>query len=447
MRRGAGRALSIGLVATALSASAATTPVFAQNTAQLPLQFDFLPPGARSVGMGSAFIAAADDATAAFTNPAGLSRLARREISAELRFKRLDTPFLFGGRITGTITNTGLDTIPNPVYREDVDDQFGPAFISFLWPVGSKASVIGYRHEVATIENTYFSQGVFERAVELGVVDDRTRTTPTGGSREIKIRNYGGSVGYKLTDKVSVGGGVSFYQFHLEADFARFGIVGNFAGQPNLSLITATATQRGDDWTASFNIGALADVAPRVKVGATYRRGPSFTFNQSDLVPSIDFDLFRTGKFRVPDVLGLGVEWRATDALRLVMDYDRVNYAQLKTDFIDFQSLISKRPEQLRIDDGNEFHIGAEYLFPNAAIPLALRGGFWYDPDHVVRYEPTAANDDIDKLFVATLPGGSAQEHYTFGAGIAPTRWLELNGAADLASKTKYVTFSVVIRY
>jgi len=69
------------------------------------------------------------------------------------------------------------------------------------------------------------------------------------------------------------------------------------------------------------------------------------------------------------------------------------------------------------------------------------------DPDHVVRYEPTAANDDIDRLFVATLPGGSSQEHATFGAGVAPTRWLELNGAADLASKTKYVTFSVVIRY
>ena len=445
-RRGLGRAFSIRLLAIALITSAAS-PVFAQNTAQLPLQFDFLPPGARSVGMGSAFIAAADDATAAFTNPAGLARLSRREVSGELRFKRLDTPFLFGGRITGTVTNTGLDTIPNPVYRTDTDDQFGPAFISFLWPIGSRASVIGYRHEVATIENTYFSQGVFERAVELGIVDDHTRTTPTGGSREVKIRNYGGSVGYKLTDKLSVGGGVSFYQFHLEADFARFGIIGNFAGQPNLSLITATATQRGDDWTASFNVGALVDVAPRVKAGVTYRRGPSFTFTQADVAASIDLDLFRVGKFKVPDVFGLGAEWRASEALRVVMDYDRVNYAQLKTDFIDFQSLISKRPEQLRIDDANEFHLGGEYLFPNASIPLAIRGGWWHDPDHVVRYEATAANDDIDKLFVATLPGGSSQEHVTFGAGVAPTRWLELNGAADLASKTKYVTFSVVIRY
>lgn len=446
MARRAGYGRLAAAVATTV-AIAAAPPAFAQNTVQLPLQFDFLPPGARSVGMGSAFIAGADDATAAFTNPAGLARLGRREISAELRFKRLETPFLFGGRITGAVTNIGLDTIPTPVYREDIDDQFGPAFISFLWPIGAKASVIGYRHEVATIENTYFSQGVFERAVELGVVDDRTRTTPVGGTRAVRIRNYGGSVGYKVSERLSVGGGLSLYQFDLEADFARFGVEGNFAGVPNLNLTTATATQRADDWTAGVNAGVLFDVAPRVKVGATYRRGPAFTFTQEDLAPSIGLDLLRVGKFKVPDVFGLGVEWRATDALRLVMDYDRVQYSQLKEDFIFFQSLISQRPERLLLDDGNEFHVGAEYLFPNAPIPLALRGGFWHDPDHTVRYDPSPALDDIDRLFIATLPGGSSQAHYTFGAGLAPTRWLEINGAADLAAQTKYVTFSVVIRY
>lgn len=437
--------LPIGL-ATALAAIVAT-PVSAQNTAQLPLQFDFLPPGARSVGMGSAFIAAADDATAAFTNPAGLARLGRREISAELRFKRLETPFLFGGRITGTVTGTGLDTIPTPVYRDDVDDQAGPAFVSFLWPVGTKASLIGYRHEVATIENTYFSQGVFERAVELGVVDDRTRTTPVGGTRTVRVRNYGGSIGYKLTDRVSIGGGIALYRFHLEADFSRFGVTGDFAGPPNLNLVTATATQRGGDWSAGVNAGALVDLTTRVKIGATYRRGPAFTFTQEDLVPSVGFDLRREGRFKVPDVFGLGLEWRATDAIRLVMDYDRVQYGQLKEDFIAFQSLISQRPERLILEDGNELHIGVEYLLPNAFVPLALRAGFWHDPDHAVRYEPTPALDDIDRLFVATLPGGSAQAHYTFGAGLVATRWLELNGAADLASRTRYVTFSVVIRY
>jgi long-subunit fatty acid transport protein len=438
-------ALLIGLVAAMLPAAA--RPAFAQNTVQLPLQFDFLPPGARSVGMGSAFIAAADDATAAFTNPAGLARLGRREISAELRFKRLETPFLFGGRITGAVTNVGLDTVPNPVYHTDVDDQFGPAFVSFIWPIGPKATVTGYRHEVATIRNTYFSQGVFERATELGVTDDRVRSTPVGGTREVRLRNYGGSLGYKVSERLALGGGIAVARLRLDGDFARFGIVDDFASDPNRDFITATTTQRADDWTVSFNAGALFDLLPRVKIGAAYRRGPAFNFDQQDLAPSIQLNVVREGRFKVPDVFGLGLEWRATDVLRLVVDYDRVQHAQLLDDFIRFQSLISKRPERLMLDDGNELHVGLEYLLPNAPIPLALRGGFWHDADHVVRYDPTPALDDIDRFFVATLPGGDSQAHYTFGAGLAPRRWLELNGAADLAAKTTYATFSVVIRY
>src|SRR3954470_14512763 len=72
------------------------------QTAQIPLQFDFLNPGARSLAMGSAFVAVADDATTAFTNPAGLTLSIRPEISAEIRFRQLDTPYLSSGRLSGT---------------------------------------------------------------------------------------------------------------------------------------------------------------------------------------------------------------------------------------------------------------------------------------------------------------------------------------------------------
>jgi len=54
---------------------------FAQAAAvQIPLQFDYLSPGARSLGMGGAFIGASDDASTAYANPAGLTRISTREI-------------------------------------------------------------------------------------------------------------------------------------------------------------------------------------------------------------------------------------------------------------------------------------------------------------------------------------------------------------------------------
>ncbi len=49
------------------------------------LEISFSNPGARSLGFGGAFVALADDATAAFANPAGLVQLLEPEVSIEGR--------------------------------------------------------------------------------------------------------------------------------------------------------------------------------------------------------------------------------------------------------------------------------------------------------------------------------------------------------------------------
>src|SRR4051812_39096869 len=63
-------------------------PAWAQNTdieSLSGLQFNFGNPGARSLGMGGAFLGLADDATAAEANPAGLTILRKPEFSIEGR--------------------------------------------------------------------------------------------------------------------------------------------------------------------------------------------------------------------------------------------------------------------------------------------------------------------------------------------------------------------------
>ena len=103
-------------LAVCLALAAGSARAQSGQTAQIPLQFDFLDPGARSLGMGSAFVAVADDATAAFTNPAGLTFLVKPEVSAEVRYRSLETPFLFGGRLSGTVKNVGADTTAGATY-------------------------------------------------------------------------------------------------------------------------------------------------------------------------------------------------------------------------------------------------------------------------------------------------------------------------------------------
>src|SRR6185369_17997672 len=66
-----------------------SSPLFAITDEEIFRAFslNLTTPGARAIGMGGAFIGRADDATAAETNPAGLTILSRPEISFEYRFR------------------------------------------------------------------------------------------------------------------------------------------------------------------------------------------------------------------------------------------------------------------------------------------------------------------------------------------------------------------------
>jgi len=132
-------------------AKASQNPV--ADMTSFPLQFNFMTPGARSLGMGGAFLGAADDATTASANPSGLASLSLREVSVEARYQRIETPYLFGGRISGALSGLGLDTVAGPAYGTDVEDQGALAFLSLVVPL-SHFTIAAYRHEVAKMENT-----------------------------------------------------------------------------------------------------------------------------------------------------------------------------------------------------------------------------------------------------------------------------------------------------
>src|SRR5262245_62685039 len=97
----------------------------AQTSLQIPLQFDFINPGAKSLALGGAFVGVADDATAAFSNPAGLTRLDGSEVSGELRGFRVSTPFLSAGRLSGSVTNLGTDTVAGAVFHDSTGSHLG----------------------------------------------------------------------------------------------------------------------------------------------------------------------------------------------------------------------------------------------------------------------------------------------------------------------------------
>src|SRR6185295_7207422 len=115
-------------------------PAAAQNTdieSLSGLQFNFGNPGARSLGMGGAFIGLADDASAAEANPAGLTILRKTEISIEGR--NFEEQQLFS--TSGTFPE--IVRTPFTHYSQRVD----LAFASVVYPVKDRFTLGAYYHE------------------------------------------------------------------------------------------------------------------------------------------------------------------------------------------------------------------------------------------------------------------------------------------------------------
>ena len=133
------------------------------NTENSPnIQFNLVVPGARSLAIGGAFLARADDATAAYTNPAGLTALSRPEISIEGRSWGFNHIFTDSGRVDGSEpTGIGTDTISGLRTGEAENDVLGFSFFSYVYPASRRWRFAFYRHELANFEARFGTQGNF----------------------------------------------------------------------------------------------------------------------------------------------------------------------------------------------------------------------------------------------------------------------------------------------
>src|SRR5687768_11773546 len=140
------RAVALALLAAAGPAAAITN---VENNSSIP--FSFSNPGARSLGMGGAFVGAADDATASYTNPAGLTGLGlEQQIGVEFRRNSFDAPFANGGEAgLNPFDPTGIQ------YGDASSDTNALSFISWVLPRENWALAL-YRHETLDFDAEYF---------------------------------------------------------------------------------------------------------------------------------------------------------------------------------------------------------------------------------------------------------------------------------------------------
>jgi long-subunit fatty acid transport protein len=433
------------------------SPAAAQSNVEVNvgLQLDFQSPGARSLGMGSAFIGMADDATAAFVNPAGLRALSRKEVSFEFRGHNFSIPVTttgrFGGppRLDSAGRTQGIDTITGLVVEDQDQSASGLSFLSFVYP-RSRWAISAYRHEVANFDTSVQTQGPFFTNPD----NSQTRRFPIQGQMDLEIVTYGVAGSVNFSSQFSVGAGLGFYDYQMDSRVNRFNINNPtysspvFYGAPNFTRdnIINSQIQEGEDWQVGVNVGALWSPSSRVQVGAVYRQGPDFDLRVANLSPTTGapfeprsrFD--RTTEFHTPHVFGVGGVVRPFRNSTVAIDVARVLYSRLTDDFVD---IFADPPNAYTIPDGTEVHLGFEYVI-TGRVPLALRTGYWFDPEHSLDFVESAAATDTTSRFIY-VPGED-EHHVTFGAGVVFGRF-EINGAGDFSDRTNKGSISAVVRF
>ena len=418
----------------------AASPAFAQRDLEIPIAFDFINPGARSLALGGAFIGVADDATAATTNPAGLHRLSRKEVSIEGRGWQFITDFVQGGRLSGVATQRGFDTTAEPVFGQTKTRVPGLSFVSFVYPKG-QWRFAGYRQEASRTKTNAQTTGAFFTETDSVGVRRDFREFPTITERELNLVNWGGTASVRA-GIVSVGGGVYVSQLSYDSLLTGFNTPADFYAAPVYTQQIYQSTQTGDDTGLGFSAGVMVSPNDMVQFGASYRRGAKFDFEGNLNYPGFpEVSGTYTGEFKAPDNFGAGVSVRPFQGLMIAFDVNRVTYSDL-TDFVRTQVRFFEEDRPLySVDDATEVHLGGEYVFSQFALLPAVRAGVWRETQHAVTYTGT------DILYTTTASLARDVTHFSFGGGIAPSPRFEINAGFDVADTANTMSFSAILRF
>jgi long-chain fatty acid transport protein len=81
------------------------------------------------------------------------------------------------------------------------------------------------------------------------------------------VVNINPAIAYRLTETLSIGGGIDVQ--YLDAELSNAIDFGSLLGFPQ--ALDGRATLSGDNWAVGYNLGLLYEPSPRLRLGLTYR--------------------------------------------------------------------------------------------------------------------------------------------------------------------------------
>ena len=465
------------------------------------LRLNLVNPGGKSLAMGGAFVAIADDATAALANPAGLTQLTAFQAGASGKL------FTFEPELQRALYSLGGDG----TYQKFLTEADRPSgrksdleFASVVGPIGDRLSVALYQavNLRYRLDADELAGGNY-RAFAMAVPPNSAVTLDEQGGWDIRSQVWGLSLGANL-GKVSLGGGITLNRLRYDMTGSASGgdhlyvtnaesVPGIPGAQPRLDTTVSSEVTSGTKvgWIAGF-LWQVLEVG-NVTLGGVYRKAPRFDVGYS--VSSVNrwsgarvqfscgvddpnvpgSGASACGTFDMPDDWSLGVSAQVVPNLLLSAEVQRVAYSQLQEGFVPIFAYCTVQaspcPAQNRVipdgrgDDGTVPRVGAEWTLPlQGSFQLALRGGWHLEPAHGMKVDlyPDADRDrrpdagsvpaeivqpPLTDAFRTTYDGGKDEDHVAFGLGLTFGRTLSIDLAADLSTSNDAYVLSAFYRF
>lgn len=413
------------------------------ETVSIPSSMNPVGSGARALGMGGAFIAIADDATAASWNPGGLIQLELPEISVvgESVVRRNDDHFSKkpAANSKGEISKNSLN------------------YLSVAYPFSVKGYnmivALNYQHLYNFDQNYNFSYG--------GSSIMTTGTVGVNADQKGDLSAYGLGYCVQITPKLSIGATLNLWADWLNnngwSDNRRHEFQGTYIATGAPVSVTISDFNKYDFSGTNFNLGMLYNHNQNFTVGVVLKTPftadlvrssslQSTTINPAP-VPPITFSNGPTvtdETLRMPASYGIGFAWRFSDTFSAAVDLYRTEWDDyVLTSQNGRISPITGDPPVSSIDPTIQIRMGAEYLYLTEKYIIPFRGGLFYDQAPAEHSPDDYYGFAIGSGFVREPFVLDAAYQFRFGRDVGSVAMKELGYSKNVDEHIFYVSLIV----
>lgn len=365
--------------------------------------------GARALGMGGAFIAIADDATAASWNPGGLTQLELPEIS------------VVGGYYYRQEENNFVDHPESTIGQNVSQSNLNYLSISYPFSLFDKNMVVSanYQH-LFDFSRDWELPFNFDFALTNGI------NTNVDYEQSGQISAIGLAYAVDILPSLSLGFTLNFWEDGIRNNSWDQNL--HIHGSGIDTILSQPVTYAFDSFESydfsgfNVNIGALWQVNGKITLGAVvktpfqadleHKTQYEQIITYTGLGPAVLTDTRDTSeqeKLDMPMSYGIGLAYRFSDAFTASVDVYRTEWddfihtdaSGVETSFVTGDSV-----DDSDIEETNQVRIGAEYLFIKPKCIVPVRGGLFYDP--------APAKGGIDEYYGFSLGSGIAYKKIVF---------------------------------